>query len=192
MLKNIIILIILAVVIYAFSYFYKQSKLDLTPNMVTIKVEMQDVNISYDDIKENILKFSNVEIKQYSLKRNNEKLFFEVAIIDGLYEFNYNPKEIIDKLFNVKKRNLVFSKNGLEALQLTLSDNQRVNMFMLQTDNKELRLFYGLSDELFSQVVEKLVGQKVKPIDASKLTKPISLWSTKVNDIDGLISSIDY
>ncbi len=192
MLKNIIILIILAVVIYAFSYFYKQSKLDLTPNMVTIKVEMQDVNISYDDIKENILKFSNVEIKQYSLKRNNEKLFFEVAIIDGLYEFNYNPKEIIDKLFNVKKRNLVFSKNGLEALQLTLSDNQRVNMFMLQIDNKELRLFYGLSDELFSKVVEKLVGQKVKPIDASKLTKPISLWSTKVNDIDGLISSIDY
>ena len=192
MLKNIIILIILAVVIYAFSYFYKQSKLDLTPNMVTIKVEMQDVNISYDDIKENILKFSNVEIKQYSLKHNDEKLFFEVAIIDGLYEFNYNPKEIIDKLFNVKKRNLVFSKNGLEALQLTLSDNQRVNMFMLQTDNKELRLFYGLSDELFSQVVEKLVGQKVKPIDASKLTKPISLWSTKVNDIDGLISSIDY
>ena len=192
MLKNIIILIILAVVIYAFSYFYKQSKLDLTPNMVTIKVEMQDVNISYDDIKENILKFSNVEIKQYSLKHNNEKLFFEVAIIDGLYEFNYNPKEIIDKLFNVKKRNLVFSKNGLEALQLTLSDNQRVNMFMLQIDNKELRLFYGLSDELFSKVVEKLVGQKVKPIDASKLTKPISLWSTKVNDIDGLISSIDY
>ena len=192
MLKNIIILVILAVVIFALSYFYKQSRLELRPNMVTLKVGVQDFNLSYSDKKEESQKFSNVEIKQYSLKSGDEKLFFELATIEGLYEFNYNPKEIITKLFDAKKINSIFTKNGLEALQLTLSDNQRVNMFMLQTDNKELRLFYGLSDKTFSQIVEKLVGQKVEPIEASKLTKPISLWSTKVNDIDGLISSIDY
>ena len=50
----------------------------------------------------------------------------------------------------------------------------------------------NLSDKVFSQSIQKLVGKQVVPIKASVLTKPLSLWSTKVNDIDGLISSIDY
>ena len=192
MFKNIIILIILAVIIYALTYSYKQSKLELIPNMVILNVGTEDFNFPYSEIKKESQKFSNVDIKQYILKSGDEKLFFELATIKGLYEFNDNPKEIINKLFDVKKRNSIFTKNGLEALQLTLPNNQKINMFMLQNDNKELRLFYGLSDKAFSQSIEKLVGKKVVPIKASKLTKPISLWSTKVNDIDGVISSIDY
>ncbi len=192
MFKNIIILIILASVIYALTYFYKQSELELKPNMVTIKVETNNFNFPYSNKKKESQIFSNINIEQYILTSGEEKLFFELATVKGLYEFNYNPKEIINKLFDVKKRNSIFTKNGLEALQLTLPNNQKINMFMLQNDNKELRLFYGLSDKAFSKSIEKLVGKEVMPIKASKLTKPISLWSTKVNDIDGVISSIDY
>ena len=192
MFKNNIILIILASIIYALTYFYKQSKLELTPNMVTIKVETNNFNFPYSKIEKESQIFSNVDVQQYILTSKEEKLFFELATVKGLYEFNYNSKEIINKLFDVKKRNSIFTKNGLEALQLTLANNQKINMFMLQNDNKELRLFYGLSDKAFSKSIEKLVGKKVVPIEASKLTKPISLWSTKVNDIDGIISSIDY
>ena len=192
MFKNIIILIILASIIYALTYFYKQSKLELTPNMVTLKVETNDFNFPYSKRKKESQIFSNVDVEQYILTSGEERLFFEQATIKGLYEFNYSPKEIINRLFNVKESNSIFTKNGLEALQLTLPNNQKINMFMLQNDNKELRLFYGLSDKAFSKSIEKLVGKKVSPIEATKLTKPISLWSTKVNNIDGIISSIDY
>jgi hypothetical protein len=192
MLKTIIILVILAVVIFALTLFYKPSRLELTPNMVILKVGTKDFNFPYGEIRKDSKNFSNIDVIQYRLTSSEETMIFESATITGLYEFSYNPKEIIFKLFDVKESQSIFSKNGLEALQLTLKNNQKINMFVAQQDSQELQLFYGISDNAFSKSVEHLVGRGVVPLKSSAPSEPLSRWSTKVNDMDGIISSIDH
>lgn len=192
MLKTIIILVILAAAIFALTFFYKPSRLELTPNMVILKVGTQDVNFPYGEIKKDSKSFSNVDVIQYTLTDSDEKFIFESATIEGLYEFSDAPKKIVSKLFDVKESQSIFSKNGLEALQLTLADNQKINIFVAQQNSKELQLFYGMSDSAFSKSMEKLIGRGVVPIEASSPTKPLSQWSIEKNEMDGIVSSIDH
>jgi len=192
MLKTISILVILAAGIFAFSYFYKPSRLELTSNMIILKAGMEDYNYPYSVIKKDTKEFSNVHIEQYSLQNETEKFIFEKAEVDGLYEFNNNSKEVISKLFNAKNMNSLFEKNGLEALQLTLADDKRINLFALISDSNQLNLLYGVSDTLFSKTIEKLAKKKAEPINGNFATKPLTLWSSEINDMNGVIGSIDH
>ncbi|HIO96102.1 MAG TPA: hypothetical protein EYG67_04700 [Campylobacterales bacterium] len=193
MLKNIIILVVLAVAIFALTLFYKQSSFELTSQSLIVKTKQHGVVFPYNEIKKDKHSFSNVKLIQHTLKSGDEKLIYEVATVDGLYEFNDNPKEVVVKLFDAKNSISLFTNNGLEALQLTLANNSKVNLLLIQTDTKELHLLYGLSDKLFAQSVEQLSGMTNTPsIGAVALLEPLTKWSVKVNEIDGIISSIDH
>ena len=88
--------------------------------------------------------------------------------------------------------NSLFEKNGLEALQLTLADDKRINLFALISDSNQLNLLYGVSDTLFSKTIEKLAKKKAEPINGNFATKPLTLWSSEINDMNGVIGSIDH
>jgi hypothetical protein len=193
MFKAISILVVLAMGIFILAYFYKPSELKLKDNEILLQVGMQEYSYPYSLMNKDTKNFSNLEVTQYTLNSGDEILIYEKAEVEGLYEFNSNPKEIITKLFDAKLVKTVFEKNGLGAFVLTLSNGDKMNLFVLQTDSKEMKLFYGMSDKLFSENIEKLTGKKVElKNDGISPAKPITLWSDKVNNIDGIIVSTDH
>jgi len=193
MFKTISILVVLAVGIFILAYFYKPSKLELKDNEIVLQVGMKECTYPYSVMNEDVKKFSNLEVTQYTLNSGDEILIYEKAEVEGLYEFNSNPKEIITKLFDAKLVKTIFTKKGLGAFVLTLSNGDKVNLFVLQTDAKEIKLLYGMSDKVFSENIEKLTGKKVElKNDSVSPAKPITLWSDKVNNIDGIIVSTDH
>lgn len=192
MLKNIIILVVLAVGILALVLFYKASSFELTLNSLILKTQRDGVVYPYQKIRRDIKTLSNVKINQYSLTTDGEDIIYEIAEVDGLYEFNDNPKIIVSKIFDAKDSRSLFANNGLEALQLTLSDGRVLNLFMVQTDSKKIEFLYGLSDKLFAKSVKQLSGKSVEVIGAVVLSKPLTKWSEEITGIDGVISSIDH
>jgi len=191
MTKNIIILLLLSFGIFALIFFYKQSSFELTTNSLILKSKQKSVVFPYKEIKKSIKNFSNVSITQNILISNN-KLIYEIATINGLYEFSGSPVDIISKLFNAKDIKKVWSYRGLEAVQLTLADNQKINLFYLQTDSKKIEFLYGLSNKLFLETLKELSGESIKLEETITPIEPLTKWSVKVNDIDGIISSIDH
>jgi len=193
MLKNIIILVVLAVIIFALTLFYKQSSFELTSQSLIVKTKQHGMVFPYSEIKKNKHSFSNLKLIQYTLKSGNEKLIYEVATVNDLYEFNNNPKVIVTKLFGATKSISLFTDNGLEALQLTLANNSKINLLLIQTDSNKIHLLYGLSDKLFAQSVKQLSNiTNIPSVGAVTLLNPLTKWSVKVNEIDGIISSIDH
>jgi len=192
MLKKILILVVLAVGILALVLFYKASSFELTLNSLILKTQRDGVVYPYQKIRRDIKTLSNVKINQYSLTTDGEDIIYEIAEVDGLYEFNDNPKIIVSKIFDAKDSRSLFANNGLEALQLTLSDGRVLNLFMVQTDSKKIEFLYGLSDKLFAKSVKQLSGKSVEVIGAVVLSKPLTKWSEEITGIDGVISSIDH
>ncbi|NOZ91159.1 MAG: hypothetical protein GXO60_07760 [Epsilonproteobacteria bacterium] len=194
MLKNIIIAVVLIGGILLLTLFYKKSSFNLKSDTLVLQTPKNKVVYPYKSVKSDVKNFSNVSITQYTLTGNKEKLIYEVATINGLYEFNGNPKDIILKLFDAKNIKTLFSKNGLEAVEVTLANDKKINLFFLQTDNKKVEFLYGLSNSLFEKSIKELSGKDIKLHDRDifLVSKPITMWSSKVNDIDGVIGSIDH
>ena len=192
MVKNIIILVVLAVAILALVLFYKQSSFDLTSNSLILKTQKERIVYPYQKIKRNTQKLSNIKVTQYTLTSNGEDIIYEMAEVDDLYEFNGNPKAIISKLFDAKQSRSLFEKKGLESLQLTLSDGKILNLFVVQTDSQKIELLYGLSDKLFAKSMKQLSGEALGVSGAVVLSEPLTKWSEKLNGIDEIIGSIDY
>ncbi len=160
--------------------------------MIILKVGAKDANYPYSVMKKDTKIFGNLKVKQYTIDYEQEKLIYEEAVADGLYEFNANPRSLISKLFDIQDIGSIFVKNGLEALRLTLKSGEKINLFMLQQDSNELRFLYGMSDRSFSEKIEKLTGKIIEPFSSTTLSQPITLWSNKVNEMDGILSSIDH
>ncbi len=188
----IFILVILAAGIFALSYFFKPSRLELTPHMVILKVGEKDANYPYTVMKKETKHFSNLNVTQYIIESQGDNLIYEEAVAEGLYEFNSNPHYLLSKIFDLQDSTSLFVKNGLEALQLQLKDGTKLNLFMLQQDGSILRLLYGMSDEAFEEKVKKLTGKTIQKQGATPLKAPITQWSEKVNGIDGVLSSTDH
>ncbi|MBU1667288.1 hypothetical protein KKC13_02650 [bacterium] len=193
--KNIILLILFVAAIFLVTYYYKQSSLTLIDQGVRLKVKEKRVLLNYKVKEKDSIVFSNVNIEQSTLLKEPYQAYFEVARAEPLYEFSQKTEELVRILFEAKSSETIFSINGLRAMQVTLNDNQVINLFVSDTDTKELHLFYGISNELFASTIKKLSGivsAKLDLKDAVDLNKSITKWSVKHNDIDGIISSIDY
>ena len=192
MIKNLIILLLVSLGILALVLYYKQSSFEFTTNSLILKSKQNKVIFPYKEIKKIKKNFSNIDITQYILISNDNTLIYEMANINGLYEFSGSPSDIILKLFEAKNIKKEWSYRGLEALQLTLVNNQKINLYYLQTDNKKIELLYGLSNQLFINSIGKFSGKTIKLEKSTSLIEPLTKWSVKLNDIDGIISSIDY
>ena len=191
--KNIIILTIFALAIFLLNRYYQQSSLSINDDAVVLEVKGKKVKLKYSVAKSATEHFSNVNIVQKELVIKGAKTYYEVAVIDGLYEFNHNIEEIITKLFEVKKVQKVFSIHELLAMQIITESGEAINLFVSDNDTKEFRLFYGFSNEIFSSVILTLTGiNKLELADVIELNTSKTQWTVLNNDINGVISSIDY
>ncbi len=191
--KNIIILTIFALVIFLLNRYYQQSSLSINDDAVVLEVKGKKVKLKYSVAKSATEHFSNVNIVQKELVIKGAKTYYEVAVIDGLYEFNHNIEEIITKLFEVKKVQKVFSIHELLAMQIITESGEAINLFVSDNDTKEFHLFYGLSNEIFRSTILTLTGiNKLELADVIELNKSKTQWTVLNNDFNGVISSIDY
>jgi hypothetical protein len=195
MIKNIIILTVFALAIFLLNRYYQQSSLNFKDGMITLEVKGKRVKFNSTSVKEEYKHFSNVEVLQKELMLESRKSYYEEAHINGLYEFNHNIKEIINILFKAKKIENIFSINALHAMQIITEDDVVINLFITDSDNKEFHLFYGIPTKLFRSAILTLIGKdklEVKLENTIELKEIKTEWSIVNNDINGLISSIDY
>ncbi len=191
--KNIIILTVFALAIFLLNRYYQQSLLSINDDAVVLEVKGKKVNFKYRDAKSTTEHFSNVNIVQKELTIEGNKTFYEVASIDGLYEFNHNIEEIITKLFKAKKINNIFSIHELLAMQIITENGEPINLFVSDNDTKEFHLFYGFSNEIFRSTILTLTGiNKLELADVVELNRSKTQWTVLNTDINGVISSIDY
>ena len=193
--KNIIILILFVAGIFLITYYYKQSSLTLVEEGVKLKVKEKQVLLNYRLKERAPLVFSNVNITQNTLINESETTYFEVATTVSLYEFSQQTESLVRILFEAKSSNTIFSINGLRAMQVTLDDGQVINLFILDSDTKALYFFYGMSNSVFASTIHKLSGIKGDKLDLKdtiEVTGSMTKWSVQHNDIDGIVSSIDY
>jgi hypothetical protein len=193
MIKNIIILIVFALAIFLLNRYYQQSSLNFKDGAVVLEVKGKKVNLKPTSIKPTSEHFSNVNIAQKELTIDGAKSYYEVASIDGLYEFNHNIEEIMVKLFDTKKVQNIFSIHELHAMQVTTNSGEVINLFVTDNDNKEFHLFYGVSNELFRSTILTLLGiDKLELEDAVAVSEAMTKWTVLNNDFNGIIGSIDY
>ena len=191
--KNIIILTVFALAIFLLNRYYQQSSLSINDDAVVLEVKGKKVNLKYRAAKSTTEYFSNVNIVQKKLTIEGSKSYYEVASIDGLYEFNHNIEEIIRKLFEAKKVKNVFSIHELLAMQIVTESGEAINLFVSDNDIKEFHLFYGFSNEIFRSTILTLTGiNKLELADVVELNRSKTQWTVLNNDINGVISSIDY
>jgi len=196
MIKKILILIVFIATIFLINNYYKRSSLNFKDNKIILKVKEKMLTFPYTLVESKNVTFSNINILQSQLIcPKGNRAYYEVATIDGLYEFNQQTEQIVKTLFNAKKLNSICSINGIRAIQVVLENSEVINLFIDDNDMKELKLFYGLTTEIFTKTVEQLQGLEVKVLEKGVLTEPLEAmtqWNVKHNDIDGIISSIDY
>lgn len=196
MIKNILILIVFIAAIFLINNHYKRSVLDFKENKITLMVKEKTVAFPYTlSISKNIT-FSNVNITQNKLVcPKGNSAYYEVATTESLYEFSQQTEQVVQTLFDAKKLNIICSINGIRAIQVVLKNDKVINLFIDDNDMKKLKIFYGLSTETFAQTVERLQGLEVKMLEKGvlvKLLEPMTKWSVKHNDFDGIIQSSDH
>jgi hypothetical protein len=195
MIKNIIILIVFALAIFLLNRYYQQSSLNFKGGTVLLEVKGKRVSLNSSSVKSTTEHFSNVDIVQKELSIEGSRCYYEEASIDGLYEFNHNIKVLIDKLFETKKIENIFSIHELHAMQVTTKSGEVINLFVTDNDNKEFHLFYGLPNKLFRSTILTLSGTDkfgFELADVVELNEAKTKWTVLNNDINGIISSIDY
>lgn len=195
MIKNIIILIVFALAIFLLNRYYQQSSLNFKDATVVFEVKGKKVNLKPTAIKPTSEHFSNVNIEQKELSFEKNKTYFEVASIEGLYEFNHNIEQIISVLFETKKIENIFSINELHAMQVTTKNGEVINLFVTDNDTKEFHLFYGLANELFRSTILTLIGTDkfgFELTDTVEINEVMTKWTVLNNDFTRIISSIDY
>jgi len=192
MIKNIIIITLIITAVLLLSYYNKVSTLVLDSKGVTINVNKSTTFLEASRVKMTPLTFSNLSVLQTKLSNGT---YYEVATCESLYEFNQNTKDLIFTIFEAEKLDELFNIKGVRAMRVTLKNSQVINMFVDDNDGKELKMFYGISFNEYSKIVEKILGKKFKEFPVGGMLElPIAMtkWSEKHNNFDGVIHSIDY
>ena len=138
------------------------------------------------------LTFSNLTIIQSKLSNG---AYYEVATCESLYEFNPDTSSVIKTIFEARELDELFSIGGVRAIRITLKNSQIINLFVDDNDMKELKIFYGISYDEYSKIVERILGKKFKELPVGgmlELPMAMTKWSVIHNNFDGVISSIDY
>jgi hypothetical protein len=195
MIKNTLILIFFLAFTFVITIYYKKSSIKLEGDRVVLNVKDKSVLFDYTLVKLETLSFSNLDIVQKELKIKGRTLLFELARADALYSFNSDTKFIVKSIFEAKKINYLFSINGLSAMELVLEDDSVVNLFVEESEGKELKFLYGFSSNSFREAVEKLGNFKTQLLYQDRLgelKKRVTHWNIKHINIDAVVESIDY
>lgn len=189
MIENIIIVVLIILVILFLTYYAKSISLTLEEKGISLKVKAKTVLLETTNVKTTPITFSNVTIMQHKLSDGS---YFEVATCEPSYAFNEDTKQVIKRLFEANKIELLFSIRNLSAMRVTLKNAQVVNLFVDDSDLTTLKFVYGIPYEIFSPAVKKLRGRGFKEFRIGgmfALAVPITKWRLLHNDYDEIITA---
>ncbi len=179
MTRNITILIIITIAIFLMFYYSKSSSLTLTPKGVEIKLSNKTIFLEAIRNRVMPLTFNRLSVMQNSL---SDGTYFEIATCEEGYTFEKNIQELIGKIFGAERVEKLFSKDAISGMRVHLKNGQVINLIAQNSDAKELKIFYGIPYEKFSNIVEKIMGRKFKRLPLGGLFElPIAM--TKWNEL---------
>ena len=167
----------------------------LRDKSVLLTTKEGSTTLSYEKSLIQKEQFSNVAIEKTTLLNGTRRCFYEVAKIEGLYEFNTNIEKIITLLFDAKEIHTHMAMNELKMMQLTLKGGKRINLFVRDNDNKKIEFFYGLSSDKAMDIMQKIfkdITINLMLAKSDSLNESLTKWTILHNDFEGIISSTDY
>ena len=187
MIRNITILIIIVTAIFLVFYYSKSSSLTLTSKGVEIKLNNRTILL--ESIRNRVmpLTFSRLSVMQTSL---SDGTYFEEAICEEGYSFEKNIQELIGKIFGATRVEELFSKGGIYGLRVHLKNGQVINLIAQNSSSKELKMFYGIPYEKFSNILNKIIGREFKTLPLGGLFElPIAMtkWNELSDEFKGVI-----
>lgn len=192
MTRNIIIITLLIIIVLLLAYYFKPSSLTLNGKGVTLEIKEKTFVFESTTVKTSPLSFNHVDIMQTKL---SDGTFYEVATTEALYEFNGDLRSVIEAIFKAQKVEIIFSKRGVNAFQVTLKNAQVVNLFTQFTDPKELQLFYGIPYDEFLPIIKRIMKNNFELLPVGgllELSMPLTHWDVVQANVDDTIVSIDY
>ncbi len=189
MIRNITILIIIFTAISLIFYYSKSSSLTLTSKGVEIKLNSKTIFL--DSIRNRVmpLTFSSLSVMQNAL---SDGTYFEVATCEDGYYFKRNIQELIGEIFGADRVEELFSKGGIYGLRVHLKNRQVINLIAQNSNSKELKIFYGIPYEKFSNIFEKIMGKEFKKLPLGGLFElPIAMtkWNELSDEFKGIITT---
>ncbi len=188
MIRNITILIIIATAIFLMFSYSKSSSLMLTSKGVEIKLNNRAIFLESIRNKVMPLTFNRLSIMQNSL---SDGTYFEIAMCEDGYSFEENTEGLIGKIFGADSVENLFFKDGIYLMRVYLKNRQVINLVVQKSDPKELKIFYGIPYENFSNIVEKIMDKKFKAISLGGLFElPITMtkWNELSDEFQGIIT----
>ncbi len=188
MIRNITILIIIVTAISLMFYYSKSSFLTLSSKGVEIKLNNKTVFL--ESIRNRVmpLTFSRLSIMQNAL---SDGTYFEIATCEDGYYFEQNIQELIGKIFEANRVEEIFSKSGIYWMRAYLKNRQVINLITQSSTSKELKIFYGIPYEKFSNILEKIMGREFKTLPLGGLFElPIAMtkWNELSDEFQGIIT----
>ena len=187
MTRNITILIIIATAIFFMFYYSKSSSLTLTSKGVEIKLNNKTIFLETVRNRVMPLTFNRLSVMQNSL---SDGTYFEVATCEEGYHFEKNIQELIGKIFGANRVEKLFAKDKVYGMRVYLKNRQVINLVVQNSDAKELKIFYGIPYDKFSNILEKIMGRKFKTISLGGLFEtPIAMtkWNELSDEFQGVV-----
>jgi len=188
MIRNITILIIILTAISLMFFYSKSSSLTLTSKGVEIKLNNRTIFL--DSIRNRVmpLTFNHLSIMQNVL---SDGTYFEIATCEEGYYFEKNMQELIGKIFEADRVEELFSKGEIYGMRVHLKNGQVINLVTQNSNNKELKIFYGIPYEKFLSILEKVMGKNFKTLPLGGLFElPIAMtkWNELSDEFKGVVT----
>jgi len=189
MIRNITILIIIATAISLMFYYSKSSSLILSSKGVEIKLNNRTIFL--DSIRNRVmpLTFNRLSVMQNAL---SDGTYFEVATCEEGYYFEDNMQKLIGKIFEANRVEELFAKGGIYGMRVHLKNGQVINLVAQNSDDKKLKIFYGVPYEKFSNILEKIMDRKFKTLPLGGLFElPVAMtkWNELSDEFKGVITT---
>ncbi len=187
--RNITILIIIATAIFFMFYYSKSSSLTLSSKGVEIKLNNRTILL--ESIRNRVipLTFSRLSVMQNTL---SDGTYFEVATCEDGYSFEKNIQELIGKIFEANRVEELFSKGGIYFMRVYLKNGQVINLLSQNSTSKELKIFYGIPYEKFSNILKKIMGRELKNLPLGGIFElPIAMtkWNELSDEFKGVLTT---
>jgi hypothetical protein len=132
--------------------------------------------------------------------QSGQLITYEDALVSSGYKFNYGMGKTIGLIFPEYKYDLLDTKGNLHFFKL-INKQDTVYLILENINKKRIKIIYGLNENLFNEIFNRLIHNKVgslrksidpkkKAIDKNKSVYIKSRWSSKNIILDTIIVKI--
>ena len=189
MIRNITILTIVLTAMFFMFYYSKSTSLTLTSRGVEIKLNNKTIFLESIRNKVMPLTFNRLSVMQNSL---SDGTYFEIASCEDGYLFEKNMQELIGKLFDANRVEQLFFKGNVYGMRAHLKNGQVINLVTQSNDSKELKIFYGIPYENFSNILKKLTRKEFKNLPLGglfELPTTMTKWNELSDEFKGVLTT---